>query len=162
DLAAARDELHRRAQLIEEEQLRLQQARAVWVTSTYLAATPIPIGPLVSVVLPTRNRVALVTRAVASVPAQSYPNRDPILVIDGSDDGTLQALERFDDPRITVLYQEQQGQAAARDAALEKASGDYIVYLDDDNLMYEHWLRGVVWAFTVHPDADIVIGARLI
>src|SRR5262249_16868784 len=122
----------------------------------------IPIGPLVSVVLPTRNRVALVTRAVASVLGQSYPNWELIVVIDGSDDGTLQALERFDDPRITVLYQEQQGQAAARNAALEKASGDYIVYLDDDNLMYEHWLRGVVWAFTVHPDADVVIGARLI
>src|SRR5262249_33735998 len=79
-----------------------------------------------------------------------------------SNDDTAAVLEEFRDPRIILLHQDHSGLAAARNAGVEKASGEYVVYLDDDNLMYEHWLRGVAWAFTVHPDACVIIGARLI
>jgi starch synthase len=162
DLFATSDELRRRVQMLEEEQLRSQQARAVWVTCTYLAATPIPEESLISVVLPTHNRAALLARAVDSVVAQSYRNWELIVVDDGSDDDTAKVMSAFTDPRITVLYEDHRGQAATRNTGLDKASGDFVVYLDDDNLMYEHWLRGVAWAFTVHPEAELMIGARLI
>ena len=148
--------------MLEEEQLRLQQARAVWVTCTYLAATRIPEEALISVVLPTRNRGPLLGRAIDSVIAQSYANWELIVVVDGSDDATSKVLEGVTDPRISVLYQEHRGLAAARNAGLDKVSGDFVVYLDDDNVMYEQWLRGVAWAFSLHPEADVMIGARLI
>jgi hypothetical protein len=154
--------LRNRVQMLEEEQLRTQQARAVWATNTYLAATAIPERALISVVLPTRNRAALLRRAVGSVLAQSYGKWELIVVDDGSDDDTPAVLEQLRDPRIAVLHQDHCGLAAARNAGIDKAAGDYLVYLDDDNLMYEHWLRGVAWAFTVHPDARVMIGARLI
>jgi glycosyltransferase involved in cell wall biosynthesis len=99
---------------------------------------------------------------VESVLAQSYRNWELVVVVDGAEDGTLRVLEAFDDARVHVLEREHGGQAAARNAGLDKASGDFVVYLDDDNVMYEHWLRGVAWAFTVHPDADVMIGARVI
>jgi hypothetical protein len=155
-------ELRHRVQMLEEEQLRLQQARAVWTTSAYLSTTSLPEDALISIVLPTHNRCDLVTRAIESVLGQSYANWELIVVVDGSQDGTAEALRSYDDPRITVLHQENRGQAAARNAALDKVSGDYVVYLDDDNVMYEHWLRGVAWAFVVHPDAEVVVGARII
>lgn len=161
ELSALSDEIHRRVQMLEEEQLRLQQARAVWVTSTYLAATRIPEEALISVVLPTRNRGPLVGRAIASVLAQSYEHWELIVVVDG-DDATFKVLEGVTDQRIRVLYQEHRGLAAARNAGLDKACGDFVVYLDDDNVMYEQWLRGVAWAFSLHPEADVMIGARLI
>jgi Glycosyl transferase family 2 len=156
------DTLRNRVQMLEEEQLRTQQARAVWVTNTYLAAADIPERALISVVLPTRNRATRLRRAIGSVVAQSYGKWELVVVDDGSDDDTSAVLEQLRDPRIIVLHQDHRGLAAARNAGIDKASGDYVVYLDDDNLMNEHWLRGVAWAFTVHPDAHVMIGARLI
>jgi glycosyltransferase involved in cell wall biosynthesis len=154
--------LRNRVQMLEEEQLRTQQARAVWATTTYLASTPIPERALIAVVLPTYNRAALLHRAIESVLAQSYTKWELIIVDDGSNDETSEVLDQLRDPRVTVLHQDHRGLAAARNAGIDKASGDYVVYLDDDNLMFEHWLRGVAWAFTVHPDARVMIGARLI
>ena len=162
ELSGARDQLRSRIQRLEQEQLALQWARAVYVTSTYLGSTPIPEDETISVVLATRNRAGLVRRAIDSVRAQSYTNWELIVVVDGSDDNTVDVVRQDDDPRVIIVEQEHRGLAAARNTGLATASGAYVVYLDDDNAMYEHWMRGVVWAFTVHPVADVMIGVFLV
>ena len=117
---------------------------------------------LVSVVTPTHNRSERLLQAIESVRDQSYGRWEHLIVDDGSTDETAELLERLDDPRVRVLRTVNRGPSAARNAALDVAVGDVVVYLDDDNRFHPDWLKAVVWAFDTHPEVDVVCGARLI
>ncbi|WP_207456466.1 glycosyltransferase [Azospirillum sp. SYSU D00513] len=96
---------------------------------------------LVSVVIPTRNRPDLVKRAVESALAQSYAALEVIVVIDGPDPATAGALGGLSDPRLTVIeLPENKGAAEARNIGVHRAAGDWIAFLDDDDL----WLEGKI------------------
>lgn len=91
----------------------------------------------VSAVIPTRNRPHLVTRAVRSALAQTYGDMDVIVVVDGPDDATEQALAGITDQRLRVIVlPEPQGAAGARNLGVQAAWGDWIALLDDD----DEWL----------------------
>jgi len=93
--------------------------------------------PLVSTVIPTRFRPELVCRAVRSVLNQSYQEIEAIVVIDGPDEGTKNALASIVDPRLRVIPLEQnQGGAEARNIGVREARGKWIAFLDDD----DEWL----------------------
>ena len=103
-------------------------------TATPGHATATPGLPLVSVVMPTFDRPHWLTRAVASVLAQTYPNVELIVVNDG---GTpVESLLAPLDQRGQITYlrlAENRNRSAARNAALELARGKYVAYLDDDD-----------------------------
>lgn len=91
---------------------------------------------LVSVYIPTRNRVRSLDRAVESVLSQSYRNIELIVVNDASDDGTQEYLLRKAemDPRLLFVTNERpRGAAASRNIAILKAQGAFITGLDDDD-----------------------------
>jgi len=93
--------------------------------------------PLVSVVIPTYNRAALVGRAVASVLSQTYRNLEVIVIDDRSTDETGRILEGVRDPRVRVVTAEARlGVAEARNRGIELASGRFVAFLDDD----DEWL----------------------
>ena len=92
---------------------------------------------LVSAVIPTRNRPALVCRAVRSALAQSYPAMEAVVVIDGPDPATEAALAEIGDPRLRVIaLAESLGGNGARNTGVEEARGEWIALLDDD----DEWL----------------------
>ncbi len=89
-------------------------------------------------VIPTRNRPHLVTRALKSVLAQSLADLEVIVVDDGSDDNTEARVRRLADRRVRYLRQAQsKGGGAARNAGIDVAKGACIAFLDDD----DEWLR---------------------
>lgn len=135
---------------------------AVWTVTTWVEHTEVPDDLVVSIVLPTRDRVGRLQRAVESVLAQSYEQWELLIVDDGSTDETPAYLAELNDKRIRTFRIEHAGVCAARNHALEHADGDIVAYLDDDNLMYRSWLGTVVWAFRGWPDADVVFGARIV
>lgn len=91
-------------------------------------------SPLVSIYIPTKNRLALLTRAVESVLAQSYTNWELIVVNDASTDDTYNYLESIKSKKITVIHQNiSQGACVARNIAIANASGEFITGLDDDD-----------------------------
>lgn len=93
--------------------------------------------PLVSVIIPTRNRIDLLLRAVRSVQRQTYPHLEIIVVDDGSTDGTSEVIEALGDPRIRCLrHHLQRGGGAARNTGIGAATGELIAFLDDD----DEWL----------------------
>ena len=93
--------------------------------------------PLVSAVIPTRNRPDLVCRAVRSALAQTYPNIEVIVVIDGPDPASFASLEVLGDPRIRIIaLEESVGGSEARNTGAREAQGSYIALLDDD----DEWL----------------------
>ena len=157
------DELLRRDnELLRRNAVDDLAARIAPVT-TWVRAAELGEGPRVSVVLPTRDRPALLERAVTSVRAQEYTNWELVVAVDGGSPDTHRVLDRMaaEDERIRVVRIEPGGQAVARNAALDAATGELVCYLDDDNTMEPLWLKAVVWAFGREPDATVLYGARV-
>ena len=102
---------------------------------------------LVSVYLPTRNRVALLGRAVDSVLAQSYRPLELIVVNDGSSDATRAYLDDAarSDPRLRVLHNPRPlGAPRARNLAILRALGEFITGLDDDDQFHPERIHALV------------------
>ena len=90
------------------------------------------IKGLVSIIIPTHNRASLVVEAINSAIGQSYPEKQIIVIDDGSTDDTRSKLS--DLPEIEYHYQENKGQGAARNYGLSFAKGEFIASLDSDDL----------------------------
>ena len=96
-----------------------------------------PDYPIVSAIIPTRNRPGLVVRAAVSALAQTFQGLEVIVVIDGPDQATRHALAEIDDARLRVLaLEESVGGAEARNTGARAAHGRWIALLDDD----DEWL----------------------
>jgi glycosyltransferase involved in cell wall biosynthesis len=91
--------------------------------------------PEITVIIPTLDRVAMLRRALASALAQEAVDLEVVVVDDGSSDGTSEAVAALADPRVRVVRHERpQGVARARNAGLEAARGEWVAFLDDDDL----------------------------
>ena len=87
----------------------------------------------ISVILPVFNEEEYIKKAILSVVNQSFKDFELIIVNDGSTDDTLKIIEGFDDKRIKLINQSNQGPGASRNNALKIATGDYIMFLDGDD-----------------------------
>lgn len=118
-------------------------------------------GVLVSVVLPTKNRLSKLKRAVESVLCQTHKNIELLVVDDGGDDGSAKWVGDLDDPRIVLIESGPRGVSAARNLGLNHASGDFIAFLDSDNVMLPNFIASMV-AFCVRESVDFsYAGLRL-
>lgn len=133
----------------------------VWAVMDWVRRTNLDHSLLISVVTPTRNRVALLARAVGSVIQQSFANWEMIVVDDHSDGDFATVADHFADDRIRCVSNRGDGQSDARNTGLGLARGSIVAYLDDDNEMHPEWLRTVIWAFDRNPALDVLYGARL-
>jgi len=97
--------------------------------------------PIVSVIIPTYNRKEYVQQAIDSVLAQAYTDYEIIVVDDGSIDGTGEALAARYGDKIRYVWQENQGESAARNSGIRLAKGKYIALLDSDDLWYPRKLE---------------------
>jgi predicted AlkP superfamily phosphohydrolase/phosphomutase len=138
----------------------LERERAIRATTLWLAQEPVVDGPLVSIVTPTHRRPEKLRRAIESVLAQRYP-RWELVVIDDGDDSAKGVVAEAGDERIVYHQVRHGGASAARNVALDIASGSIITYLDDDNTLDPVWLHAVTWAFGLHPEHDVLYGARV-
>jgi glycosyltransferase involved in cell wall biosynthesis len=89
----------------------------------------------VSIIVPCYNAEPWVGAAMESALAQTWPETEVIAVNDGSHDGTLAALRRFEGPKVRVIDQGNLGASAARNAGLRAATGEFIQFLDADDLL---------------------------
>lgn len=113
--------------------------------------------PLISVIIPTYNRAALLDDALESVIAQTYGNWECIVVDDGSTDATKEVVGRYGD-RVHYYWQENAGSSAARNHGIEKASGEQFLFLDSDDLLCPDALEVLSDGLRRHPDAGISYG----
>jgi len=112
--------------------------------------------PKVSAVIPTYNRRALVHKAIDSVLAQTYRDFELIVVDDGSTDGTENDLKTRYGDLITYIRQENQGESAARNRGIAQARGEYIAFLDSDDLWSPDKLARQVPELDNNPGAAVV------
>jgi glycosyltransferase involved in cell wall biosynthesis len=91
--------------------------------------------PLVSILIPAYNAERWIADTIRSALLQTWPRKEIIVVDDGSTDRTLQAARHFASPTVSIVTQENQGASAARNRAFELCQGDYIQWLDADDLL---------------------------
>jgi glycosyltransferase involved in cell wall biosynthesis len=112
--------------------------------------------PKVSVIIPTYNRAQMVCRAIDSVLAQTLQDAEIIVVDDGSTDGTGKILaDRYGD-RIRCSWQENQGRAVARNRGVQAAGGEYVLFLDSDDLLLPQSLELLLGFLDTRPEVDVV------
>ncbi len=110
--------------------------------------------PRVSAIIPTYNRKAFVLEAVDSVLTQTYGDYELIVVDDGSTDGTGEALKRYG-AHVRYIFQANKGVSAARNRGLEIAHGEFIAFLDSDDLWLPKKLEIQVAFMNKHPEVEI-------
>jgi glycosyltransferase involved in cell wall biosynthesis len=124
-------------------------------------------SPLISIVVPCHNAERWLAAAIESALAQTWPDKEIIVVNDGSSDGSLAVARAFEQRGVRVFDQPNRGAAAARNAGLRLAQGDLIQFLDADDLLapdklsrqmlvmsgdYRRLLSSSAWArFQDHP-----------
>jgi glycosyltransferase involved in cell wall biosynthesis len=109
---------------------------------------------LVSIVVPVYNAEQYVAETLKSVLAQTYQNFEVIIVDDGATDRSLEICQRFDDPRIKIIHQKNRGLAGARNTGIRHATGDYIGFLDADDI----WLPNKVEKHVNHLNQSSHVG----
>lgn len=95
----------------------------------------------VSILIPAYNAERWVGSALQSALDQSWPKIEIIVVDDGSTDQTLAVAKRYESAKVKVMRQENRGAAAARNTALREAQGDFLQYLDADDLLSADKIR---------------------
>lgn len=117
--------------------------------------------PLVSVVMPTKNRAAAIAMAVASLFNGRYTNFELLVVDQSNNTATSEALSRFmDDPRFHYRVNRRPGVGApsSRNIGLALSNGELLVMVDDDVTMPVDWLERIVAEFAADPAVEVVIG----
>jgi GT2 family glycosyltransferase len=114
--------------------------------------------PLVSVIIPAYNYAQFIADTLASVQAQSYQRWECIVVDDGSTDDTDAVVKGFSesDRRIKYVRQDNRGLAGARNSGITCSAGEYLQFLDADDLLEEKKLERQVEFLEHHPQVDIV------
>ena len=123
-------------------------------------------APVVSIVLPTYDRLPYLREAVASVFAQSFTDWELLLVDDGSTDGTVEWARGLGDPRVRVTALPHSGALSAlRNHGIRKAAGRYVAFLDSDDAWHPAKLErqlaamrdaGARWSYTGYTAIDAV------
>jgi glycosyltransferase involved in cell wall biosynthesis len=120
------------------------------------------IMPKVSVIIPTYNRAHLIKQSVQSVLEQSYQNFEVIIVDDGSSDNTEKVIRDLGNPeKIIYRYQENQGRSNARNHALQIATGQYITFLDSDDIYLPNKLQMQVEYLDAQPEVGMVYASAI-
>ena len=96
------------------------------------------MAPLISILIPAYNAWPWIAETIRSALGQTWPNKEVIVVDDGSTDRTLRVAQQFEAKGVRVVTQPNQGAAAARNTAFSLSRGDYIQWLDADDLLSPH------------------------
>lgn len=116
---------------------------------------PVTPVPRVSVTIPTFNCARFLSQAIRTALSQTYTDYEIIVVDDGSTDDTRDVLAQFGD-KIRYFYQTNGGLSSARNLTLSQARGEFIAYLDADDMWYPHRLEAQVAYLDAHQECGFV------
>lgn len=111
--------------------------------------------PLVSVIISTYNRCHLLQQSLGSVLCQTYPKLEIIVVDDGSSDDTVAMLAQYAG-RVKIVQQANRGAAAARNRGMSVSQGEYLTFLDDDDLLKPTKIARQVQALRHQPQKELI------
>ena len=112
--------------------------------------------PEISVVIPTYNAEKTIVETIGSVQSQTFTDFEILVINDGSTDSTLEVLKTIDDDRLKVFTYENGGAPLARNRGISLASGEFIAFLDSDDLWLSDKLECQLAALKVSPETGLV------
>ncbi|MFA6320560.1 MAG: glycosyltransferase [Candidatus Omnitrophota bacterium] len=119
---------------------------------------------LVSVVIPTYNSSQFIAEAIDSVLCQTYPEIEVVVVDDGSSDDTISVLDAYaknNQNKIRYFSQKNSGPAAARNKGIGEAKGEFIAFLDSDDMWFPEKIAKQMKKFTEDPELGLVHTSRV-
>lgn len=119
-------------------------------------------NPFISIVIPAYNHDEFLSEAIDSALTQDYENFEVLVVDDGSTDRTGQILSGIKDPRFRWISKQHTGEPDTRNQGILQAKGEYIFWLDSDDLLFPHALSDYVDVLNQHPDADALYADTLV
>jgi len=123
-------------------------------------------NPKFSIIIPTYNRAHLIDKTIESVLNQTISDFELIIVDDESKDNTSEIVKNFNDTRISYYYKKNEERGAARNYGIKKAKGQYITFLDSDDLLYpDHFEKAFQFIqkekpIVFHQQYEIINGAK--
>ena len=113
----------------------------------------------VSVIIPNYNGEKYIYKCINSVLNQTYKNIELIIVDDGSTDGSYSIIEEYDNKyeNIIAIYQQNLNASIARNKGIEKSSGEYLIFIDSDDILYPDAIKKMVSKIE-EDNSDMVIG----
>jgi glycosyltransferase involved in cell wall biosynthesis len=124
------------------------------VSSIQPTSSPI----LVSVIIPAYNQSDYLGIAIQSVLDQTYQDIEILVIDDGSTDDTGKVAKRFSDPRIKYIYQANKGLSGARNTGIRNSVGEYLTFLDSDDLFLPEKINILVSFLNSQPEIGLVAG----
>lgn len=119
----------------------------------------------VSIITPSYNRANIIHETAESIFRQTYPNWEWIIVDDGSSDNSWEIIKKYAacDSRVKVFKREREpkGACPCRNIAVEKSSGDFLIFLDTDDLLASFCIEQRVEAFLNNPEMDFIVFSTL-
>ncbi len=119
------------------------------------------MDPKVSIIIPNYNYGRYIGETLQSILRQSFKDYEVIVVDDGSTDNSAQEVERFRGDfggKLRYFYQKNQGVATARNHGISQARGQFIAFIDADDLWLEQSLSKIVAFMETHPECGLVYG----
>lgn len=114
------------------------------------------IKPLVSIIIPFHNAENYMEETIQCVINQTWENKELILIDDGSKDSSKKIAKKFENSWIKIFEQENKGASVARNLGLEYAKGDFIQFLDSDDLLSTNKIETQVCELIKHPKSIAV------
>lgn len=115
-------------------------------------------SPLISIIIPVYNAESYIKKTIQSVLNQTYRPVEIIVVDDGSTDQSAENIRQFQQPEVKYHFQSNLGAASARNRGIELAKGEYLSFLDADDLWLPNKLELQMRSFQKHPELDMVFG----
>jgi glycosyltransferase involved in cell wall biosynthesis len=114
---------------------------------------------LVSILIPAFNAQAWIANTIQSALAQTYPRKEIIIVDDGSSDATYDIALQYESSSLRVVHQENEGACRARNRALRECQGDYIQWLDADDLLAPNKIQCQLTSASCEDDPDVLLSS---
>jgi glycosyltransferase involved in cell wall biosynthesis/peptidoglycan/xylan/chitin deacetylase (PgdA/CDA1 family) len=153
----------RALQVLDPSTIRQSMVPLETTSSTIAVQPPTPVGspagPLVSILIPAFNAENWIADTIRSAMAQTWENKEIIVVDDGSTDQTLAVARQFESSGVRVHTQKNQGGAAARNTCFRLSRGDYIQWLDADDLLCPEKIARQMGALDLGASKRIALSA---
>lgn len=108
-----------------------------------------------SVIIPLYNKELSIYNTIQSVLDQTFQAFEIVIINDGSTDNSINVVQQFDDKRIRLIHQDNQGVSAARNRGIEMSKYDWIAFLDGDDLWKEYHLDEILKMMCIFPNEKV-------
>jgi glycosyltransferase involved in cell wall biosynthesis len=114
--------------------------------------------PLVSIITPSYNQANFLEETILSVLNQEYNNIEYIIIDGGSKDGSLEIIRKYEKYFVYWASETDKGQGDAINKGIAKSKGEYICWVNSDDLLYPGFIESRVTLFQKNPDVDLIYG----